>query len=375
MFIIFHFERQIGGPNKLLPLPGFRRLRDHKFCFGGFMFFFRIPSFILLSLSCCTVAVSAAAHTQQPAADHPREHFQNATATYDWVRDSRGNKLRTIVTRPNHSDGRIPVIFFVGWLSCDSVEYPRGETDAFGAIFWRLIDTSGYATMRTDKPGVGKSEGVCKDTDFLTELSGYRAAFDSLRKYQFIDLDRVFVVGLSNGGGTSPLVAQGKPVRGYIAASSWGRSWYEHMLELERVRLSNDGKNSPSEINSLVKQFTDFYSLYLIHKMTPGEIVKTHPEWATLWYDEPDGQYGRPAEFYQQLQDLNLGQAWSAVNAPVLVLHGTADRIMSHADSVEIANIVNRTFTNIPEADHLLSIHGKLAGSVVLTMLNWIKRQ
>ena len=345
------------------------------------MFFFRIPSFVLLSVSCCTVAVSAAPHTQQPAADHPSEHFQNATAAYDWVRDSRGNKLRTIVTRPNQSEGRIPVIFFVGWLSCDSVEYPRGETDAFGAIFWRLIDTSGYATMRTDKPGVGKSEGVCKDTDFLTELSGYRAAFDSLRKYQFIDLDRVFVVGLSNGGGTAPLVAQGKPVRGYIAASSWGRTWYEHMLELERVRLSNDGKKSPSEINSSVKQFTDFYSLYLIHKMTPGEIVKAHPEWATLWYDEPDGQYGRPAEFYQQLQDLNLGQAWSAVNAPVLVLHGTADSIMSHADSVEIANIVNRThpgnaqFTNIPDADHLLSIHGKLADSVVPTMLNWIKKQ
>ena len=345
------------------------------------MFFFRIPSFVLLSLSCCTVAVSAAARTQQPAADHPREHFQNATATYDWVRDSRGNKLRTIVTRPNNGADRVPVIFFVGWLSCDSVEYSHGESDAFGAIFWRLIDTSGYATMRMDKPGVGESAGVCKETDFLTELSGYRAAFDSLRKYQFIDLDRVFVVGLSNGGGTAPLVAQGKPVRGYIAASSWGRTWYEHMLELERVRLSNDGKKSPSEINSSVKQFTDFYSLYLIHKMTPGEIVKTHPEWATLWYDEPDGQYGRPAAFYQQLQDLNLGETWSVVNAPVLVLHGTADSIMSHADSVEIANIVNRVhpesaqFTNIPEADHLLGIHGKLADSVVPTMLNWIKKQ
>jgi pimeloyl-ACP methyl ester carboxylesterase len=380
MFIIFHFERQIGPPNELLPLPGFRRLRNHKFCFGGVMFFFRIPSFVLLSLSCCTVAVSAA-RTQQPAADHPREHFQNATAIYDWVRDSRGNKLRTIVTRPSHSDGRIPVIFFVGWLSCDSVEYPRGETDAFGAIFWRLIETTGYATMRMDKPGVGESEGVCKDTDFLTELSGYRAAFDALRKYQFIDLDRVFVVGLSNGGGTAPLVAQGKPVRGYIAASSWGRTWYEHMLELERVRLSNDGKNSPSEINSALKQFTDFYSLFLIHKMTPGEIIKQHPEWASLWYDEPDGQYGRPAAFYQQLQDLNLGETWSAVSAPVLVLHGDADTIMSRADSFEIANIANRThpgyaqFRNIPGADHLLSIHGKLADSVVPTMLNWMKRQ
>ena len=343
------------------------------------MLFFRIP--FLISLLCCVLSVYAAARIQEPKADLRREHFQNATAVYDWVRDSRGNKLRTIVTRPNHSDGEIPVILFVGWLSCDSVEYPRGETDAFGAIFWRLIETSGYATMRMDKPGVGESEGVCKQTDFLTELSGYRAAFDSLRKYQFIDLDRVFVVGLSNGGGTSPLVAQGKPVCGYIAASSWGRSWYEHMLELERVRLSSDGNKSPSEINSSVKQFTNFYSLFLIHKTTPGEIIKQHPEWAALWYDEPDGQYGRPAAFYQQLQDLNLGETWSAVNVPVLVLRGDADTIMSRSDTFEIANIVNRThpgraeYIEIPGADHLLSIHGKLADSAVPTILTWMKKQ
>jgi pimeloyl-ACP methyl ester carboxylesterase len=345
------------------------------------MFSFRTPSLFLIWFSCCMLSVSTTAHTQARPADRPREHFQNATAIYDWVRDSHGTKLRTIATRPNNRAAKVPVIFFVGWLSCDSVEYTRGETDAFGAIFWRLIEMSGYATMRMDKPGVGESEGVCKRTDFLTELSGYRAAFDSLRKYQFIDLDRVFVVGLSNGGGTAPLVAQGRPVRGYIAASSWGRTWYEHMLELERVRLSNEGNKSPSEISSALKQFTDFYSLFLIRKMTPGEIIKAHPEWANLWYDEPGGQYGRPAEFYQQLQDLNLGETWSAVNVPVLVLHGTADTIMSHADSIEIANIVNRAhpekaqFTTIPEADHLLSIHGKLADSVVPTMLQWMNTQ
>jgi len=345
------------------------------------MFLFCISPRLLLSLLCCMFSLSAAARIQQPDADPQREHFQNATAIYDWVHDSRGTKLRTIVTRPNESVGRIPVIFFVGWLSCDSVEYSHGESDAFGAIFWRLIETSGYATMRVDKPGVGESEGACKQTDFLTELSGYRAAFDSMRKYQFIDLNHIFIVGLSNGGGTSPLITQGKPVRGYIAVSTWGRTWYEHMLELERVRLSSDGKKSASEINSSVKRFTDFYSLFLIHKMTPGEIITQHPEWSGLWYDEPDGQYGRPAAFYQQLQDLNLGETWSAVNAPVIVLHGTADTIMSRADSIEIANTVNRShqgraeYIEIPGADHLLSVHGKLADSAIPTMLTWMKNQ
>jgi pimeloyl-ACP methyl ester carboxylesterase len=323
----------------------------------------------------------SASQGQQPPNDRPREHFKNAEVTYDWVRDTQGHRLRTFVTQPKNTSGKIPVIFFVGWLSCDSVEYPQGETDGFGAIFWRVIETSGFATMRMDKQGVGESAGDCSKTDFLTELSGYRAAFASLGKYPFIDLNRVFVIGLSNGGGTSPLIGQGRPVRGYIAASSWGRTWYEHMLELERVRLNADAGKTAAAVNTSLKGFADFYSLYLIDKKTPGEIVRLHPEWASLWYDEPDGQYGRPATFYQQLQELNLGEVWSAVNAPVLVLRGSSDSIMSHNDSAAIADIVNRKtpgraeFVEVPNADHLLSVQGKLADSVAPQMLRWMNKQ
>ena len=310
----------------------------------------------------------------------PREHFTNAQVIYDWAADNRGERLRTFVTRPNSAQGRLPVLFLVGWLSCDSVEYPKGETDGFGAIIWRLVEHSGYATLRMDKPGVGESQGTCGTTDFQTELSGYQAAFDSLARYDFIDSDRVFVVGLSNGGGTSMLVPRQHAVRGYIAASSWGRTWYEHMLEMERRRLTSAGK-SPGEINLAVKAFTQFYALYLIQGMTPGQIVEQHPEWKALWYDQPDGQYGRPASFYQQLQDLNLGLAWEQVAVPVLVLRGTADQIMSDLDSRAIAETVNRMhpgqarLVEIPGADHLLSVHDKLAPSVVPTMLEWLKQQ
>jgi pimeloyl-ACP methyl ester carboxylesterase len=315
---------------------------------------------------------------QSPAPQH--EHFSNAQVIYDWVTDSRGEQLRTFVTRPKAAQGRLPTLFLVGWLSCDSIEYPQGETDGFGAIIWRLVEQSGYATLRMDKPGVGESQGTCGQTDFQTEVSGYQAAFDSLLKYNFIDSDRVFVVGLSNGGGTSVLVPRQHLVRGYIAASSWGRTWYEHMLENERRRLTAAGK-SPGEINLAVKAFTEFYSLYLIQGMTPGQILEQHPQWKALWYDRADGQYGRPAAFYQQLQDLNLGAAWEQVAVPVLVLRGSADEIMSDSDSRAIAESVNRMhpgrarYVEIPGADHLLSAHDRLAPSVVPTMLEWLKQQ
>jgi pimeloyl-ACP methyl ester carboxylesterase len=315
-----------------------------------------------------------------PAAVPKREHFQNADISYGWVNDSRGNRLRTFVTRPKGAVGKVPAILFVGWLSCDSVEYPDGETDGFGAIFHRLIEQSGYATLRLDKPGVGESHGDCGKTDFTTELSGYQAVYDEILRYDFIDPAKVFVVGLSNGGGTSALVPSQHPVRGYIAASSWGRTWYEHMLEMERVRLTKAGK-SPGEVNSAMKAFAEFYDLYLIRGMTPGEIVAQHPEWKSLWYDAPDGQYGRPAAFYQQLQALNLGEAWQNVNVPVLVMHGTADDIMSSADAQAIAETVNRAHPGLAQdvevngGDHLLMVDRKLADDVVPTMLKWMREQ
>jgi alpha-beta hydrolase superfamily lysophospholipase len=129
-----------------------------------------------------------------------------------------------------------------------------------------------------DKPGVGKSQGNCAQTDFQTELGSCRAAFDSISKYPFVDQSAVFVIGLSNGGGTAPLTAGQHPVRGYIAASSWGRTWYAHMLENKRVRLTKDKKLSAAEINDSMRAFTDFYSLYLIRHMSPGEIIARIPD-------------------------------------------------------------------------------------------------
>ena len=234
-----------------------------------------------------------------------RERFEHAEVLYSWVNNSRGDKLPTFVTRPKPSSGKVPAIFFVGWLSCDSVEYPQGETDGFGALIRRLIEQSGYATVRVEKPGVGESQGTrCDQADFQAELEGYQAGFDAMRAYPFIDLDRIVVVGLSSGGGIAPLVAGKHRVRGFVAAGSWGRSWYEHMLELERGRLTRSAK-SPAEINETVKQFIDFYNLFLLQRLKPAEILQRHPEWKALWYDSPDGQYGRPASYYQQLQALN----------------------------------------------------------------------
>ena len=290
----------------------------------------------------------------------PREQLQGVETIYDSALTDLGFRVRTIVTRPRNTTGKLPVVFLVGWLSCDSVEYPFGPgDDGFGHLLHDIATQSGYVLVRTDKPGIGDSEGPsCAETDFQTELAAYRAAFRTLKRYDFVDLERVFILGLSNGGGFAPLVPQEEKVRGYIVAGAWSKTWFEHMLELERRRLKLSGKN-PGEVTESMKGYAEFYTDYLRRKMTPREILKASPYLTSLWYDGPEHQYGRPASFFQQLEDLNLSASWQTVEAPVLVMHGEYDWIMNRDDHELIAEIVNSKqagrarFVELPKTDHL----------------------
>ena len=290
----------------------------------------------------------------------PREQLQGVEAIYDSAATDRGFRVRTIVTRPRNATGKLPAMFLVGWLSCDSVEYPFGPgDDGFGQLLHELATQSGQVLIRMDKPGIGDSEGPnCGETDFQTELAAYRAAFRTLKRYDFIDPERVFILGLSNGGGFAPLVPQAEKVRGYVVAGGWSKTWFEHMLELERRRLKLSGKK-PGEVTDSMKGYAEFYRDYLRQKMTPREILKTKPYLSPLWDDDPEHQYGRPASFFHQLEELNLSASWDKVEAPVLAMHGEYDWIMSRDDHELIVEIVGSKqagrarFVELPKTDHL----------------------
>ena len=140
-------------------------------------------------------------------------------------------------------------------------------------------------------------------------------------------------------------------------------------------------KGVSERMHEMMKALAEFYNLYLIKGMTPGEVLAKHPEWKPLWTDAPDGQYGRPAAFYQQLQALNLGEAWQKTNAPVLVIRGSADNIMSRADAAAIAQIVNQVhpgyarYLEIEGMTHGFSVAGKFYDPIVTTVLDWMKQQ
>src|SRR5947208_11953387 len=299
-------------------------------------------------LACFLLTSTIASAEELPRkAKAPRESYPNVDVIYDSVTSAGGKRLRTVITKPRNAKGKLPVIFVAGWLSCDSVEAPADTKDASGLVFRGLAQLPEFSLFRVEKQGMGDSEGVCGETDFDSELAGYRAAFRALKNYDFIDIRRVYILGISNGGGFAPLVpetdTEQAQVRGYVSVGGWVKTWFEHMLEIERRRFLLMGK-SPGEINDCMKEAATLYHEWLIKGRSVDDILKEQPQLADLWPEGKDHArlYGRPLRFYQQLQKLNLAAAWSRVRVPTYVLRGAFDWIMSREDSELISNYVNK---------------------------------
>jgi pimeloyl-ACP methyl ester carboxylesterase len=326
----------------------------------------------------------------------PRESYSNVDVIYDSVAAPDGKRLRTIITKPHDAKGKLPVIFVAGWLSCDSVEAPTGTKDATALLFQGLVRLPQFSLFRVDKQGVGDSDGICAETDFEAELAGYRAAFRMLKNYEFIDTNRVFILGISNGGGFAPLVpeseAEQAQVRGYISVGGWVKTWFEHMLEIERRRFALMGK-SPAEVTDRIKGASMLYYEWLFKGRSVPDILKESPELAELWPEGKDHMhlYGRPLKFYEQLQKLNLAAAWSRVRAPTYALHGEFDWIMSREDHQLIAGYVSANAGDanayeVPQMGHTFQHYLSLANafkgkeapfdSKVITLLtDWLMKE
>lgn len=299
-------------------------------------------------------------------------------------------KLEATVSTPP-GEGLKPALLVVGWLSCDSVN-SKDPNDGFIEFLDGVVRRSGFIVMRVDKPGVGGSDGVCGQTDFVTELEGYRAAWMQLASRDDVDRTRVFILGLSNGGGVGPLVPTEPPAAGFVSVGGWSRTWFEHMLAFERRRMTLQGL-APRDVSDRMKAVVRLYGAYLTEGRAPEQILREAPELGVAWEGDRRAQFGRPPRFFQQLQELNLAATWSGVSVPTLVVYGAQDWIMDREDQELMVRVVNErnagyaTLAVIQRMDHFFLLHNSVEDSFggrgprtfatesTDTVVSWLRRQ
>jgi pimeloyl-ACP methyl ester carboxylesterase len=292
-----------------------------------------------------------------------RDEIAGLEIVYTQISNPHGIRQRAIISRPSGTNSRLPAMLFVPWLSCDSVESPKGPAPGIDELLYRLAAESGWVMLRVDKPGVGDSEGACADTDLATEIDGSRAALQWLRDHAWVDSSKIILMSHSFSGAFLPMVAESAGVAGYIVLASWARTWMERLLEFERLRAEAGGMSAP-EVSERQRRLAELYVLFLEQQKTPGEIIAGRPDLASVWSDGPEHQYGRSARFHHQLQRINAAQAWSGVSVPTLVMWGDADIVMHRTDHERLVDLVNRgrpgtaELVIVPGADHGLAAPG-----------------
>lgn len=239
-----------------------------------------------------------------------------------------GTRLRAVVTKPAAAKERLPAVLYVQALSCDTVSLPAQPRDGWEQMEQSLVRDSGALVWRTEKRGVGGSEGDCSKLDYETELADHRAALKALRARPDVDPARIVVFGASMGSNMAPLLAADQPVAGVAVWGGGARTWAERTLAFERNRFEL-GSEPPNGRAAEMSAKYRFIGRWLVDGRTPPQIAAEDADLGAVWTrlagTDATGMYGRPFAFHMQAQAQDWPSAWTRVKAPVLAMFGEYD--------------------------------------------------
>ncbi len=298
----------------------------------------------------------------------PKENSDNAEVNYDAVQMALGT-LRTITYIPKNRKAKMPAVFYIQGLPCQTHELGADSKDPRKLVFEDWVK-AGFVVFRVERPNIGDSVATkdCRDIDFNEEIEVNKAGYKKLLAYDFVDHENVFFFGHSMGGWTAPIIAQMKQPKGIIVYGTGVRSWFEYFIDLYRIQSTYGGATHVAAERE-TREMIPFLYEWLEAGKTPDELRK-NPAFKKIM-DEPgsfEGDYfqgrafGRSARFFYTMSKQNLAEEWSKVTGKVLALYGEFDvQALNARDAEVIAEIVNQSkpgngeFLLIPKIEHIFA--------------------
>jgi uncharacterized protein len=263
----------------------------------------------------------------------PRENAAGIETIYGAVSVGDGQQ-RTLLTRPRSQRGRAPALLLIGGIGCPSIDNVANPNDHYRTLAHDLT-RRGIVVMRVEKSGIGDSTGpACSEVNFEREQAGYDAALTALRGHRSVDPNQVFVLGHSIGTISAPRLAATHDVAGVIALNGLGRTWIEYHLINTRRQLEMSGA-TPDQVDAALVLAAECAARVLLSDEPAAQVFTQRPECQDVTPLPASQAYVR------QLTAVNVGQMWSAFNAPVLAIYGTSDFVSDLNDHQRIVSIVN----------------------------------
>jgi pimeloyl-ACP methyl ester carboxylesterase len=140
------------------------------------------------------------------------------------------------------------------------------------------------------------------------------------------------------------------------------------MINFDRLYLERSGKFTAAQIHEEMSRRIPLHAEYLLGRKTPEQVERERPELAGVWKSirggaEAPPHYGRPYAWHWQAASKDFLEAWTRVQAPVLVIYGEYDQFETRRGHELIAETVNSlrpgsaTFVEVPRADHEIELY------------------
>ena len=225
------------------------------------------------------------------------------------------------------------------------------------------LHARGIATLSFDKRGVGRSTGTFIDAMAPAQQDA-RAARAYLRsRRDVIDITRIAVLGLSQGGVIGPLLAAETPsVAAVVMLAAPAGERGVMFLEQMRVKLARSGMEAKA-----VEHVVDMTRCYLDALTTSASpvLIATTQSDLTQSFVAAGWQEGQAEGAVRTLSDPTTSSLYtvaasdvlSRLKAPVLAIYATDDSVVSSALSIPearhaLANNHDATVVEMPNVEH-----------------------
>ena len=236
---------------------------------------------------------------------------------------SSGLTLRGMLHVPEGISGKVPVVcMFHGFTG------NRIETHFLFARLSQHLEKEGIASLRVDMGGSGESDGEFFDMTISKEVEDAKAILHYAQSLDFVDTNRIGLVGLSMGGVIASMAA-GDCKEQVHALCLWAPACNMRQIFLGRDTLNQD--------------FTELSEAQKAEMMRRG------------WKDFSG--LALSVNYLADLESLDLLSRAAAYDKNVLILHGDKDAVVpiSNSDKYLKAYAGRAQLHVISGADHTFS--------------------